>query len=732
MSFSPLKKTIRQDPDAPLRVDLRVPLAICAVEGFLLLGLFTLLAYLEFSRLPLFGLVFLGIYLLSVGVTFAAFAVRLSRSRRNIRTAELLTADIYRMFRSVIDIPYAVVNSDNRVRVINTAMQNILGARSPVCDLPLSDVCPSVSREQLITALRNPGDGELPDLHGVALPGDKATTSQVDSDGTPIVTLTDGRRYRVEPYLLRQSTDTYCLLLFRDIHEQLCFMEETARNHIVLAYIMLDNLQELTQFVRANYRTTANTIEETLTKWVSSMHGMIREYDRDRYLALFSEEMLDRCVKEGFPILNDIMDIQVGDNSFPLSISMGIADVDGSMEERELAARQALDMALQRGGNQIALQRRGTSGLIYYGGTHKTLEGNTSISSRVSVHLLERRLSDCNNVLIMGHSNPDFDAIGASVGAARLCRSILKAQGRERIPVHIVVNKSCDTFRTCAAHLAPLGVYDEIFIDAAAARSRANTGTVLLLVDVNNPVIFESPDLHTCIPETGGVHAIAVIDHHRLVGQLPFAPFLHYIETTKSSASEIVAEMLEQSSYADSLYKEEANLLLAGIMLDTHNFTRSAGSQTFEVAYYLYSRGAHTDTARDFFSERMDELRVASDFDAHARIYANVFAITWLSEDHAPSPEDRVAASKAADKLLSLRGVEASFALAVVGSGVAISGRSKGRINVQLILEKLDGGGHFDMAGAQVEGNVEDAIEQLRAAIDEYRLQYPELFAKEK
>ena len=167
-------------------------------------------------------------------------------------------------------------------------------------------------------------------------------------------------------------------------------------------------------------------------------------------------------------------------------------------------------------------------------------------------------------------------------------------------------------------------------------------------------------------------------------------------------------------------------------MLDTHNFTRSAGAQTFEVAYYLYSRGAHTGTAREFFNERMDELQVASDFDAHARIYAGVFAITWLSADRAPSPDDRIAASKAADKLLSLRGVEASFALAVVGSGVAISGRSKGRINVQLILEKLDGGGHFDMAGAQVSGTVEEALDQLRAAIDEYRLQYPELFGKAK
>lgn len=281
-------RAARQDPDAPLRVDLRIPFAACAVEGFLLLGLYTLLTYLKLPRLTLLGLVFLGVYALSVGVTFTAFAWRLSRSRRNIRTAELLTADIYRMFRSVMDIPYAVINGDNRVRVINAAMQSILGARSPVCDLPLSEICPAVTREQLLAALRNPGDGELPDLHSVPLPA-----GAEDGTGSVTVTLADGRRYRVEPYLLRQQADTYYLLLFRDVNDYLNFVEETDRNRVVLAYIVLDNLQELTQFVRANYRATANIIEETLTGWVASMHGMIREYDRDKYLALFSEEMLD-------------------------------------------------------------------------------------------------------------------------------------------------------------------------------------------------------------------------------------------------------------------------------------------------------------------------------------------------------------------------------------------------------------------------------------------------------
>ena len=278
------------------------------------------------------------------------------------------------------------------------------------------------------------------------------------------------------------------------------------------------------------------------------------------------------------------------------------------------------------------------------------------------------------------------------------------------------------------SHLATLPEYESVFIDKAAAQQSVTTHTVLIITDVNNPAIFEAPQLVSCIPAADGVSGIAGIDHHRLVDELPFTPFLHYIEATKSSASEIIAEILQQSEYAETLHKEEANLLLSGIMLDTHNFTRSAGAQTFDVTYYLYSRNAHTGVVKEFFNERIDELLVAGDFDAHTHVHDEVFAITWLSEDHIPTPNDRIAASKAADKLLSLRGVEASFAFAPVSGGIAISARSKGKINVQLIMEKLEGGGHFDMAGAQVSGGIAEAYELLIAAIAEYKLQFPDQF----
>ena len=725
----PSKRT-RKGADSSAQPDLHIPFAVFSAVGVLLLALLAVLALLQVKRLAVYAFCFLGVYLLTAGLIFSAYAAMMAHAKNDARSTELLKADVYRLFRSVIHLPYAVINAGGSVRVINGAMQEILGAASPVCNLPLSDLCSHVTMEQLKICVRNPEDSAR--SMSAPLPTADSAIDPAGFEAEPVVRLADGKRYRVETYLLREGVECYYFLLFRDVNEYLDFMDETNRSHVVLAYIMLDNLRELTQFVRANYRTTANVIEEKLTRWVNGMHGMIREYDRDKYLAIFSEESLDECIRNNFSILDEIMRIPVGDNSFPLSISMGIADIDGTMEDRDKAANAALDMALQRGGNQVALQRRGVNGLKYYGGGHKTLEGNTSISSRVAVHLLERQLTACNSVMIMGHKDPDFDAIGAAVGARRLCRSILDANGQTDVPVRIVTDKDCDTFHICAEHLSTLPEYDNVFTGKSAAQWLITTKTLLVLVDVNNPFIFEAPSLIERIPEVDGVSPIAVIDHHRLTGKLPFNPFLDYIEATKSSASEIIAEMLEQSDYAEALTKEEANLLLAGIMLDTHNFTRAAGAQTFAVAYYLYGRNAHTGTVREFFNERYDELLIASDFDSHTKIYADEFAVTWLSEDHKESPEDRIAASKAADKLLSVRGVEASFALVVLGGSVNVSARSKGKINVQLIMEKLEGGGHFDMAGASVAGTLNDAVERLLSAIDEYRMQYPEQFGNNK
>lgn len=691
-----------------LHIDLRVPFAVSFATGLVLLAACTVIGYLNHPALSMswFGLGAALVFIFVSGILFAIYLARHARLREAVMTADQVNTDVYDMFRYVIDVPYAVIGRDGVVKIINSALQDILGYHSPVCNIRLSEFCP------------------IPvDIIAVSAHGAKASAHDSDllPDG-PITRLGDGKRYELQSYPMRIDGEEYFFTVFRDVNSLLEIKERADRENPVVAYIAIDNLQELTQFVRASYRETATRIEQILIDWVQSLNGMIREYDRDKYMAVFSEEMLEVCIADRFGILSRVMDVRIGDNTFPVSVSMGIAAIRGSMQEKERAAYAALEVALSRGGNQVALRRDVGGTLEYFGGTHKILESNSSINSRVSAGVLATKIRECGNVLIMGHANPDFDSIGACVGAARFTMSVLAAKAAEQelspaeMPrVRIVMDRKCDNFRTCFAHLAGMEEYREMFIDREAGMNAVTSDTLLIIVDANNRFIFEAPDL------PGSVSHIALIDHHRLVKEPDFSPFLNYIEPTKSSASEIISEMMQQSEYADCLQKEEANLLLSGIMLDTHNFTRNAGAQTFEITHYLYSRGAHTSVVREFFNQELEDMRIASAFDSMARIYRDVIAITWLSTSKEPTPEDRVAASKAADSLLSLKGIEASFAMVLMEDTVVISGRSKGVINVQLILEKLQGGGHFDMAGAQVKGTtLAGACELLKGAIDEY------------
>lgn len=689
-------------------MDLRVPFAVCVAVGLILLAACAVIGHLNIPSLPLgwFALGAVSVFAMTCAVLFLIYLFRYLRLREAYTAAEQVSTDIYDMFRYVIDVPYAVIGRDGVVKIINSALQDVLGYHSPVCNIRLSEFCAV------------PIDIVAVSAHGAKT---SAHASDLLPEG-PVTRLGNGKRYELQSYPMRIDGEEYFFTVFRDVNGLLELKEKADRENPVVAYIALDNLQELTQFVRASYRETASRIEQILTDWVRGLNGMIREYDRDKYLAVFSEEMLEKCIADRFDILGKVMDVKIGDNTFPVSVSMGVASIGGSMGDKERAAYAALEVALSRGGNQVALRRDVGGNLEYFGGTHKILESNSSINSRVSAGVLASKIRECGNVLIMGHANPDFDSVGACVGAARFTLSVLQAkaaaEGRSPTampPVHVVMDRECDTFRTCFAHLSGLKEYTEMFIDREAGMNAVTSDTLLIIVDANNRFIFEAPDL------PGSVQHIALLDHHRLVKEPDFSPFLNYIEPTKSSASEIIAEMLQQSEYADCLQKEEANLLLSGIMLDTHNFTRNAGAQTFEITHYLYSRGAHTSVTREFFNQDLEDMRIASAFDSTARIYRDVIAITWLNTDREASPEDRVAAAKAADSLLSLKGIEASFAMVLMNDTVAISGRSKGEINVQLILEKLQGGGHFDVAGAQVKNaTLQSAYELLKAAINEY------------
>lgn len=670
-------------------VDARAPFLICAVLGAVLLGITLIVGSLAPESLSAFVTVMLIIDLAVIIPSLVSYFLRVRHAAEAERQAELQCAEVGNLFRDTVGVGYAVVDENGVVMVVNRWLQNILGYRTPLCRVLLTDLCG-------ITV------GQVSASAGAYAAGENQE---------PLYATAGSLRVAVRAYPMRASGSQCYLAVFTDATEYLNLIDRTEAERPVVAYAILDSLEELAQYVRVSYRDAAHEIEQILKEWVAGLHGLIREYDRDKYLIVLPHESLDKCISSKFDILERIRAVRLGDNSFPVTVSMGICAKKLTFFEMEHEARSALDLALQRGGDQVALKT--DDGYQFFGGRVKTMQGSsTAIQARVAAIRLAELVSGAENVLVMGHRNPDFDSIGSTVGAVRFA---ISARGGDPSGVRAIMDPDSQELRECAKRLVGLPVYRQLFVNRDDAIDLIRSDTLLIVTDVNNFRIVEAPEV------AGNAAKIAIIDHHRQAEEFSFTPALSYILPTASSASELITEMLEQSPYSEQLTKEEAELLLAGMMLDTKNFTHSTGAQTFAAVHYLYERGAHTDVARKLFNESIDDYRIASDFGARTQIYRDKIAITWLPGDHEASGDDRVAASKAADKLLTVRGIEASFALVSIGGSVVISARSADKINVQLILEKLGGGGHYDMAGAQLKDTpLYTACEMLRGAIDEY------------
>lgn len=684
------------------RTDLRPPLIAAAIIGLVLLLIYTAVSLFVLpEELPLYGVALCGVYLISVGCILLPYLARYRRITLANDAAEMMTTEVSDMFRYVVDIPYAIVSADGTVKIVSGALQDILQFRSPICNVPLSSFC-TVSMKEISDYAHN---------------GAQVRDITVSEDGVPIdntkpmITEIEGKKYELRCYVMRSRGKDYFFVVFADVTELLEIRKQMYENEPVVAYIVIDSLQELAQYIRVSYRTAVNEIENKLKEWAASFGGMLREYEREKYLLVFTRAALDKCIKNKFRILDTVRNIKLGDNSFPVTVSIGVGAIDGSFEDKERAASDALDIALQKGGDQAAVND-GKS-VTPYGGRVNTMYGSTTITSRVNSSHLCKLMQEAGNILIMGHRSPDYDSIGSSVGLARLAISARKGDASK---IRIVVNRDHINFRICYDLLAHLPEYRSMFISGDTALDAVRSDTLLIMTDVNNVFNTEAPRLLKCVKN------VVIIDHHRRQDQLyEFKPLMTYIRPAVAAASELVSEMLEFSPYHDQLLKEEANLMLAGMMLDTKNFTQGAGMQTFSAVHYLYGRGAHANSVRMFFTESMSNLFTACDIDSRTRTYREKIALTWLSVDHAATEADNIAVAKAADKLMTIDGIEASFALLRADNTVTISARSHDKINVQIIMQRLGGGGHYDMAGARLtHTTLEAACMQLKTVLDEY------------
>ena len=515
----------------------------------------------------------------------------------------------------------------------------------------------------------------------------------------------NGRRFQVYGSLQRakgrSAQGLVATTYWVDVTESDSLRERYSATRPVMALIQVDNYDDLMKACPDTQRSAILAqIDEKLGQWTEGV-GVLIKTQRDHYLFLFEEEHFEHFAAEKFAVLDSIRAVKVAEGLNP-TLSIGVGKDADSMAELYKGANLSLEMALSRGGDQAVVRTK--QDFSFYGGRTKTTEKRTKVKSRVMANALGELMEDAKQIYIMGHSYADMDALGAAAGLMCIAR-------KRRRKAQIIIDQDNNAAQLVLAQLRKLPEYAGAFVDKQEAFLRLQPGTLLIVVDTNRPDFVEAPQvLESC-------NRVAVIDHHRRAASYIENAALNFHEPYASSASELVTELLQYLCEPSEVLREEAEALLAGIVLDTKHFTLRTGGRTFEAAAFLRRAGADTTDVQRYFQNDLDDVVKRYDILRRAEILPSGIAVAAIPEDGV----DRVAAAQAADELLTLRGVKASFVLCRKGAGVILSGRSLGEVNVQVILEALGGGGNSTTAGGQIaEGDVAEVRAKLLDVIEAY------------
>ena len=561
----------------------------------------------------------------------------------------------------------------------NESFLQLAGVREHLFEMRLSEAVPDFQIQWLLT-----GKQESPER----------------------VTL-NSHRFRVYGSLVRSRNRTGVQSMVATTY----WVETTEADHLkevyeasrpVAAILMLDNYEDLMKACEDTQRSAILAqIDEKLRVWASAGQGILLKTDRDHYLFLFEEQYFQHFVEEKFSILDTIRSIKVAENVHP-TLSIGVGMDSPSIPELYKSAKLSLEMALSRGGDQAVV--RNQVDFAFYGGRTKATEKRTKVKSRVMANAFRELIADAGEVYIMGHTFADMDAVGAAAG---ICCAARK-RGKQ---AHIIIDADHNAARTMLERLNALPEYENVFLDPGDAFLQMKADTLLVVVDTNRPDMVESPQL------LESSNRVAVIDHHRRAASYIENAAFSFHEPYASSASELVTELLQYLIEPTDLLREEAGALLAGIVLDTKHFTQRTGGRTFEAAAFLRRSGADTAEVQRLFQNDLKDMVTKYDIIRRAEMYRGNIAISVVEEPGV----DRIAAAQAADELLTLKGVQASFVIYAAEGAVLMSARSLGEINVQVILEALGGGGNSTTAGGRVgDSDPESVRQQLIGVLDAY------------
>ena len=513
------------------------------------------------------------------------------------------------------------------------------------------------------------------------------------------------KRYRIYGNLIRsdeeQATVLLATLYMADMTEMFNVRDEFVRTRPIVATLLVDNYDELTNKMADSAVSSLDArLNDCIGAWCTDLNGMVQKYARNRWILVFENRDLGRLQENKFAILDEIRTI-TAPSGLAATLSIGIGKDGSNFRENLDFSSLSIEMALSRGGDQVVIKDK--FNFSFFGGRTKEAERPTSVKARVIANSLTALIRQSETVFIMGHAMADLDAVGAAMGVVTMCRK----QGK---PVHLVLDREKNSAGTVLELIAADETFAELIMPAEEAVLAADPDSLLVVVDTNRPDQVESRAL------LESVNRVAIIDHHRRAADYIQNPILNHHEPFASSASEMTTELLMYAVESRDIHPIEAMALLAGIVLDTKNFTVRTGSRTFEAAAFLRRAGADTVDVKKLFQNDLDTTVNRYRIVQAARLYRGNIAIAALDY-----PANRVLAAQAADELLNIRGIMASFVLYPDDGRVIMSARSIGDANVQVILEALGGGGNAATAGAQISGkSVRQVLAELVASIDKF------------
>ena len=614
------------------------------------------------------------------GVTLLTLALYLMDRRRRSREINhfLQTASGMEQV-SYGDTPFPMVLvrlGDNGIVWTNDQFANLTDFADTMLEHQLEELLPGFSTDWLLS-----GKSEYP--YDVTL---------------------EGRRYRVYGTVIKPELTPNTMLgvlYFSDLTELYQVRDEYIRSRPVVSIILIDNYEELTKNLTESAISTLNAqLGDAITKWTEDYRGLLRKLERNRYLFIFEKRDLPRATEDKFSLLETIHEI-VSPAGLPASISIGLGVDGANFDESYNFAALGIEMALSRGGDQAVIKDR--FNFTFYGGRSREADYRSKVRSRVTSNSLMELIGQSGHVFIMGHKNADLDAVGAAMGIACLCRK----KGKK---ANIVLDLEHNAAHKLIEEIRAVPEYRDVFISGQDALLLADNRSILIVVDTNRP------DQVECKPLLEAISKVCVIDHHRRAADYINPVVVNLHETYASSASELVTELMQYAVDNVDIMPIEAKSLMAGICLDTKSFNVRTGERTFEAAAFLRRLGADTVDVKMLLQSDFQDTMAKYQIIRSARLYRQEIAIAALN-----TSTTRVLAAQAADDLLNISGISASFVLYPDEDQVIISARSIGSANVQMILEPLGGGGNTATAGAQMKDiSVKDALDQLVASIDNF------------